>query len=168
MSTCKRMWTDREVRSMAVNSVEKKSDLKVFEHIVDKDGHKRFVEGDITIEEITGIAKTYGKWSLSGSHLMMVIALSLADETVIAGNTTLAYIDVPQWVKDKVVKILPESNEVARGSFIAFSSNAGSTQSLAAYLRKPTDSQLVITLGSLTLNTDKFVRLQFDLLIDNA
>ena len=101
MSTCKRMWTDREIRSMAVDSVEKKNNLKVFENIVDKDGHKRFIEGDITPAETTGITFTYAKWSLSGSHLQIVLAMTIA-----AGTYSTFYLgditNLPKWIFDKI------------------------------------------------------------------
>ena len=54
------------------------------ENIYDEDEHKRFIEGDLTLQTIEGVSFSYGKWSLSGTHLMVVIAGSIANETVIA------------------------------------------------------------------------------------
>ena len=82
MSTCRRMWTDRQIRSMAVDSVEEKENLEIFERIVDKDGHKRFIEGEIELaDSITYLTNLYGKWSLSGSHLMLVICIRTDENT---------------------------------------------------------------------------------------
>ena len=166
MSTCKRMWTDREIRSMAVNSVENKSDLKVFENIVDKDGHKRFIEGDITAETISGATQVYGKWSLSGTHLMAVLILSLDNAATITSGATIADIEVPKWIADKVTP-LTSNNIVSRGSNDAFASD-WSTQAFNSFLVKPSASVLrIIKAADLTLTADRTVRIQFDLLIDD-
>ena len=166
MSTCKRMWTDREIRSMAVDSVENKSNLKVFENIVDKDGHKRFVEGDITINTISGVTQKYGKWSLSGSHLMIVIALDIANGTTIAGSTGFATLNLPAWIKDKIVPLY--SGYVSIKFFDTIGS--GTDTQIKAYLGKGTNPSVVyVSAGgaSYTSARDESVRIQFDLIIDN-
>ena len=112
--TCKRMWTERQVRGMAVDSVEEKENLKVFEHIVDKDGHKRFIEGDITMETITGVTQSYGKWSLSGSHLMIVLCASIENAASITAGTTLARIAIPAWIHEKLVPMVTGSDYISR------------------------------------------------------
>lgn len=166
MSTCRRMWTDRQVRSMAVDSVENKEDLKVFEHIVDKDGHKRFVEGDITIETIAGVTQTYGKWSLSGSHLMIVLALDVANGTEIASGSILAKIkNIPAWIMSKIV-VLFSTYALDRKSF-AFYGSDYTSQSVFINLLKVADDELDIQSSNLTLTAVRKVRIQFDLLIDN-
>ena len=161
----KRMWTEREVRSLAVKSVEETSNLKVFENIVDKDGHKRFIEGDIAIETISGVTKTYGKWSLSGSHLMIALVLSLANTTTIAGTTKLGALTLPKWIYDKIIPAY--SAVVELKSTPAYGSDSTS-QSFAYYGRKNTDNEIgIYKSGDITLTADRSVRLQFDLLIDD-
>ena len=162
MSTCKRMWTDREIRSMAVHSVENKEDLKVFEHIVDKDGHKRFIEGDITINTITGVTQSYGKWSLSGSHFMIVIAGAVANATVLTAGT-LVDIELPSWILSKIVGVVADI--VDSKEFTLWATNY-SKQSIGINLIKQT-AKLRVSYGSLTLTADRTFRIQFDLLIDN-
>ena len=63
---------------------------KIFENIVDNQGNTRFIEGDITIQEVSGVSKLFGKWSLSGSHLLIVLALGIANATEIINGTTIA------------------------------------------------------------------------------
>ena len=43
-------------------------------NIVDSQGNKRFVEGNFPVKNINGITWMYHKWSLSGTHLMIVLA----------------------------------------------------------------------------------------------
>ena len=165
MSTCKRMWTDREIRSMAVDSVENKSNLKVFENIVDKDGHKRFVEGDIDIRTIEGVTKTYGKWSLSGNHLMIVLGLALADAVVVASGVTIAELkNLPDWIFEKIVPLFGQLVSISAPTAYA---DDFTSQNFSSYISKDTTKILINKYGSVTLTANRNVRIQFDMLIDN-
>lgn len=149
---------------MAVDSVENKSNLKVFENIVDQDGHKRFIEGDIEVSTISGLTKTYGKWSLSGTHLMIVVALVLANGSTISSYLTSG-IALPKWIVDKCATLW--GNNISAQSFNAYASDQ-TTQSITAILDKDNDlNTLNIYVGSPTLTENRNVRIQFDLLIDN-
>ena len=161
MSTCKRMWTDREIRSLATNSVENKENLKVFENIVDKDGHKRFLEGDIAIETITGVTKTYGKWSLSGTHLMIVICLELTDNI---SSVTLANLDIPKWIKDKIVAVA--GSNVTSSSFTAWSADTSTNVTFYGILKKSSNDLYIVSSCNINAIT-RYTRIQYDLLIDD-
>ena len=163
MSTCKRMWTDREVRSMAVDSVEEKEDLEVFEHIVDNDGNPRFVEGDITIQTITGVSKVYGKWSLSGTHLMIVLVISIADTSVLNGRL-FNISDMPKYITDKI--LATPAGFIDQKTFVAFASDSTS-QNIFTQLFFGSPGVLSLNTGSVTATKDRECRMSFDLLIDN-
>lgn len=169
MSTCRRMWTDRQIRSMAVDSVEEKEKLEVFEHIVDKDGHKRFIEGDITMETIAGVTQKYGKWSLSGTHLMIVLSYSADNATEFNVNQTLAYVKVPEWIFDKIAPIF--ASVIASYDAITYFADNFSTQSSAINVRLGETGhakELVIRhSGALTLTANRSTRIEIDYLIDN-
>ena len=159
----KRMHTDREIRAMAVDSVEQKSELKVFENIVDKDGHKRFIEGDINLETITGVTQVYGKWSLSGSHLMIVLAVNVGENTTVA-FTNLAYVSVPAWIFDKIEPLF--SDIVIHKEQEAFDNDSTVVTSRAILTKRSDDTLGIVTSGFTTTNA-LAMRIQFDLLIDN-
>ena len=156
----KRMWSRNELKKI---SQETQKDITT---LVDEQGHERFIEADIDINEISGMAKAYGKWSLSGSHLMIVLALTLADETSIADNTTLCAINVPQWVLDKIVPVV--------GGTIAFSENKAyasdyTTQVLSSRIVKPSDDVFQLRNdGAWSLTKERTIRIEFDLLIDES
>ncbi|MBO7691179.1 MAG: hypothetical protein J6T10_00915 [Methanobrevibacter sp.] len=139
---------------------------KIFENIVDKDGHNRFIEGDINIETITGVSKLYGKWSLSGTHLMIVLCLSLADTTALTNGQVFAFLPLAQWIMDKIVPVY--ARMVATELYNAYASDYTS-QSFQTYLRKnDTGTSLeIVKNNNLTLDKDRTVRIAFDLLIDN-
>ena len=147
-----------------VYNSEDKNIINNINDIKDDDGHYRFVEGDITLDAVDGFTQTYGKWSLSGSHLMIVLAGSVADTTAYTGGK-LASINLPQWIIDKIVIVF--SSVVSFKSIPLYASN-WSTQSLSVALRKPTTTSITITgENSVTLTADRTFRIEFDLLIDN-
>ena len=165
MSTCKRMWTDREVRSMAVKTVEEKENLKVFEHIVDNDGHKRFIEGDISLATIEGVTSPYKKWSLCGTHLMVVLCLDLADATALTNGATLGSVEgLPEWVMSKISPVFSSIVDVKDTT--AYGSDY-TGQTFGIYLSISDGKLTFIKRSALTLTADRSVRIQFDLLIDD-
>ena len=138
------------------------SELPIFENIVDAQGHKRFIEGDITIETIEGVTQTYGKWSLSGSHLMMVVAIRIANATSISNLNPLCKINLPAWVIDKIVAIY--GIYIARNKVAGIGS--GEDYDYEFSLRKVTNEILIYPYTFTTLR-DENLRIEFDLLIDN-
>lgn len=156
----KRMWSRNEIKEIV-----KVTQGYNFANLVDKDGHSRFIEGELNTTELTGIEYQYAKWSLSGTHLLIVLCFSADVDAYIGNGQTLATIDLPTWIKDKIVSVW--------GSYIAIQSNPlraddWTQQTFSLTLLKDSG---VIKLNSgtgVTITTNKkYARFQFDLLIDN-
>ena len=135
---------------------------KNIDTLVDKDGNPRFVEGNITIDD-TNIIQSYGKWALSGSHLLIVVAGSIASGLSVSGR--ICNIDLPKWIIDKIrllysVFVESKTTQVFNEDF--------STQNLSYYLEKRVNDTYPIQIhfGSFTASKDRNFRLTFDLLID--
>lgn len=159
-------WVIDDAKIMLSNSLNINGDLQAFEEITDKDGHKRFIEGNIvTTEAVEGLSFSYAKWSLSGTHLMFVLAGSIVNESVIQQGQILANATIPKWVWDKIYSVF--ASEVARQGVNFWATNY-TTQQVAITLNKSSDEgKLWIISNALTANNDRTFRLQFDLLIDN-
>lgn len=133
------------------------------ESIVDKDGNPRFVEGDITMETITGVTQTYGKWSLSGTHLMIVLCANITNETTLS-DIDIANINLPTWI---VNKINPLVGLRVDAKTIYMYSSTYDTQSINVVLAKIGTLIKIVTRSTyVVLTTDRSFRIQFDLLID--
>ena len=158
----RRMYSKNQLEELAVKTIENADSLQVFENITDKNGNKRFIEGDIEIETISGISKDYGKWALSGNHLLIVLCLDLANE-IIFSYQRIAYVNVPDWVKAKIVPI--SDNYVDWKVFKGFDS-ALNSQDINGYLLK-VNNNITLDIGGATITADRKVRMVFDLLIDN-
>lgn len=152
----KQMWSKEEIDK------EVKNTSKDISTLVDDSGKPRFVEGDGVGLSQEGVTISYCKWSLSGTHLMLVCAGTIADATTIAANAKLAEFNVPLYIMDKVVPIF--STLVNRQTFAFYADNY-STQTQVINLIKSTNINFQ-TGGSLTLTADRNFRIQYDLLID--
>ena len=159
----RRMYSDKQVLK-TVEEVAQTEGLKVFENIVDKAGHPRFIEGDITIEATAGFTQSYGKWSLSGTHLMLVVAGSIENATTWEGGKKLYEVELPQWLMDKIIPV--GSQRIENRTYPIFSIDASSAQNLPTFLGK-VNSKLVLTLSGLTTDAKRYFRVANDLLIDN-
>lgn len=151
----------------AVESESKLNGIKVFEDIKDKDGHARFIEGDISLNPlITDLTKTYGKWSLSGTHLMIVLAFDVPNAKVLGVGNELCEIVVPDWIKNKIYPLFATSYIEVKS--FTLRADDWSTQNLSVNFIKNASNKLLFVVGSsLTLSANRHARLQFDLLIDN-
>ena len=137
---------------------------KIFENIVDKDGHARFDEGNGADQTITGFTYTYHKWALSGTHLLLVVAGNIADATTIATSTNVGYFKVPKWILDKIYPSFLNNIEV---KVIQVWNDDYSNQNITVVLEKKTDGIVIRTAGSFTSTKARSLRVEFDLLIDN-
>ena len=137
--------------------------LKVFENIVDKDGHKRFIDIEGVDSEVSGVTITYAKASLSGSHLLMVVAGSIANGTELTGNPNLVTFSLPEWIHNKIIAIFGSTVDIKND---ALRDSGGGAQSCVIRLLKQT-SFIAVSILNLTLNADRTFRFSFDLLIDN-
>ena len=150
----------------AVEQEAEVNGLKAFENIVDKDGHKRFIEGDFTPETITGITWSYHKWTLSGSHLMIVLCGELATGNTVADSTKWATIsNLPDWVYDNIYPIQQKTIMIQS---VVFFSNEYTASNFNINLRKPTDTTLEIRnmFGNISFAQDRTFRISYDLVIE--
>lgn len=160
-----------KVSSEWVYNSEDLMPLNKLENITDKDGHLRFIEGNITIQTITGVLQTYGKWSLSGTHLMCVIAGTIdADTTLPIWRNLFAYIELPKWIIDKIYPVSTYYLD-QKDMVICALTSSGSVlkQPIAVYVNNEGNKLELFFdsgVGIEVVNASGY-RLQFDLLIDN-
>lgn len=152
----KQMWSKEEIEALKKN----------ISMLVDSKGNPRFIEGDLETEEITGVTFTYAKWSLSGTHLMIVLAGSVANGTAIASQTYYANAYLPLYVLDKIFGVT--GSLVDFKSALYYSANPVTTQAANIDLVKDgNNNRMRLRSNSLTLTADRNFRIQFDLLIDS-
>lgn len=137
-----------------------------FEKIKDADGHLRFVEENLDTATISGVTFTYSKWSLSGSHLMFVLAGTVENGTTIANATQMATSGMPAWIFNKIYPVFATEG-IELKEFYLYDNSYG-TQIGKAVLRKQTNFMEIVLADNITLTANRGFRIQFDLLIDNA
>ena len=142
-------------------------------NIVDSHGNKRFVEGDINLSpdfSNLGITKLYGKWSLSGTHLMIVIAINIPANITTPKNGTICEIQFPNYIKDKLIglwgNILDVKNFMVRDA-TAWYLNIKTLTDVQSVIFS--NGRFIILTSGATITTEaqSVCRIQFDLLIDS-
>ena len=153
----RRMYSKKELED-AIKTTKKNVNT-----LVDSSGHDRFIEGDIVVPEAqTNITKTYGKWSLSGTHLMLVLAGEIKAASY-TDDEVFCEIEIPSWILNKISVIF--GNYVDLKSFtIIDSSYASDTQGVN--LVKTSSKLQFVQSGNKTLSLPCQFRYSFDLLID--
>ena len=131
------------------------------EEIKDANGNNRFIEGDIQLNPGSEVDAIFAKWSLSGSHLLIVVLLNCENTKSIGGQ--LCIINLPSWIKNKIVDIAGTS--VVDTYSQSFRANDNTIQQVWTALYKQGDV-ISINTGSLTFDKDRQGRIAFDLLID--
>ena len=143
--------------------------INLMENIVDSNGNKRFIEGTLITSTVAGYTFGYKKWSLSGSHLMIVLAGNVAAGSTLADNAQLAKLSsLPSWIVNKIIPI--SSNTVLSNSINFYKQGAPWViETFTLSLDKTPDNEIVIknNTGNFTNTNDDSFRIQFDLLIDN-
>ena len=151
----------------AVPQKDTDGNYKIFENIVDSQGHPRFIEGDIElVDGLTGFTQKYGKWSLSGSHLLIVVAFDIANGTVFAG-TKICEINVPEWIYNKIVPLYSPTSGVVSNYGAKGYNEDFTNQEVGSYLNKAPNQPLSIYFNAITASKLRSFRLSYDLLIDN-
>lgn len=158
--------TNQPVQGDEIENLKVTGDLQAFENITDADGHKRFIEGDLEVEPFNSRVVEYAKWSLSGTHLMLVVCISLANAEVVTSGQVVTILNdqLPQWVLDKLYPIF---GDIVSSTTLDFRNTDYSSQNVSCYLQKTSSGTVRIIMGSITLNKDRTARIAFDLLIDN-
>lgn len=141
----------------------------LMENIKDSDGNLRFVEGNISTNTITGVTFTYNKWSLSGTHLMLVLAGTIAANTTIANGTVFAQVELPNYIQNKIVPIITIGNRrrFSRSDYKIFDNEYGTVDSYNVLTRDSSSGPINFTNGAVTNEKLSGFRIQFDFLIDN-
>lgn len=160
----KRMWAPEEINKQ-VSEASKENELNIdLSSIVDSEGRKRFQDFDITPAEIPGFTFTYGKASLSGTHLMLVLAGEIENETEVTYDTILGLVELPSWITDKITPIY--STVVINWITANIYDSTGQSQSALFRLLKESN-QLAFKMYTITLTAKRSFRIEFDLLIDS-
>lgn len=139
---------------------------QVFEKIVDKDLHYRFVEGDGVINALTGFTSVFCKWSLSGSHIMFVLAGTFSEGAEVPSVHDIASFTLPSWVYNK---IYPVWSTYLENKVVSCKATNWSSQEVDMALMKESGVMKIRLLGApTTFTATRSFRVQFDLIIDNA
>ena len=150
----KRMWSEEEIQSFKKN----------ISNLVDSKGNPRFVEGEGTPATIEGFTPTYCKWSLSGTHLMIVLAGTFANASQLPSNTNFSVYSLPSFIYDKIYAVWGNNLEIKTINAYA---EDWTTQAIQFKFMKTSNKTLAIQTNNVAFTAKRSFRVQFDLLIDS-
>ena len=137
--------------------------LIICENFTDSHIRNRFVEGNITTSTITGVTFTYAKWSLSGSHLMIVVVGQIEENTAISFGTWGDLMSIPSWIRNKIV---PTFSDIVDLKDTYLWKDDWNVQQIGFCLAIGEGYFNLVQFVGDTINFDGQFRIQFDLLID--
>ena len=145
----------------------------LMDNIVDSHGNKRFVEGNISLSLAldNSYNLVYGKWSLSGTHLMIVLAVKCTtNNSILAGAWFNETTFMPNYIYNKIysssVIVGGTRNLVSINQPLAIR-NSAIINGPKFFLQKSNGGLQIVSFDDFTFSTDDYLRIQFDLLIDS-
>ena len=139
--------------------------------IVDANGNARFVEGNL-VDGSAGATITYKKWSLSGTHLMFVVAGLVNGNGTISANRSIVYLrDLPNYIRNKIVTLNSDGLVTQKQEYL-YGKISGKVEMEANlyYVNIGGIEEFRIFLTASATNPSSsqpaYFRIQFDLLID--
>ena len=157
----KRMWSRNELVKQVK---EVKKDIAT---LVDAQGRERFIEGDgeeVAVQE--GVAYSYLKWSLSGSHLLIVCAGTIASATETSTQVVVEY-PIPKWIYDKLYPMVDNYLDFKNVPTTNHGYNQVETFQAVLSKKNNANTLCITTLGKTFASYDVAFRISFDMLIDN-
>ena len=137
------------------------------EEITDSQGNKRFQDFAITPKVISGVNFTYSKASLSGTHLLIVFAGNIEENSsVLAGEKFAEIANFPTWLMNKIVPTYSAFVGAFNGQLIR--SDDYNLETISLNMDKDS-SKITLALAN-NISSDaatRYFRIALDLLIDN-
>ena len=134
--------------------------------IVDANGNPRFVEADgEVVTETSKFTPSYCKWSLSGTHLMCVLAGKVKANVYITSQSYMANFTLPSYIGSKIFPVYRKALE-SRVINI-YDLNGAIPESVNFEFRYENNVISFVPQADIHITTDGYFRIQFDLLIDS-
>ena len=131
---------------------------------ISMNGQNRFIEGSLITEEITGVTFTYAKWSLSGTHLLIVLCGEIEAGTTLSTAYWATTNNLPDFIKNKIVGVFATNYIEIKDTYAYY--DTWDSISIQNALVKHTNGLRIQQIAGSTANDFAYFRIQYDLLID--
>lgn len=148
-----------------VDNLEEGGSGSELDDIVDSHGNKRFIEGNGTPVTLSKYNFSICKWSLSGTHLMLVLAGTVeATGSAISGQLFCTF-ELPVWIMNKIYPL--STTGIIESKSMYYYTDTESSISKQQILRKVNNTLTITNDGGGQFSNNMSFRIQFDLLIDS-
>lgn len=136
--------------------------LNDIEAFVDKNGNKRFIGGNGTPHNVSGMTVVSSKWALNGSNLMFEILGTFSGN--LSGYDVISTFTLQDWISNKIA--MPYNNIV---DFITCSMVAldGSATNVMTQITKSGNVIYFTYATKITISSTSIFKIRYNLIIDN-
>lgn len=139
-----------------------------FENIYDNNGNKRFFSNAGETTTISGVTFTFSEYSLSGNHVMFVVAGTIANGTSLNSGAALVAFNIPHWLYEKIYNLFDDNIDIKKIPFVNPSNFSTQEHFILLTKIQYVDKIMIRLTGqTFTASADRNFRIQFDLTIDN-
>ena len=165
----RRMFSEKQLKEMALATIENANSLKVFENITDEAGHKRFQDISSSLSVRNTFLKEAGRYigaTLSGTHLMVVCAGDIKQDEFVASTRVFDVLFTDNlWILNNIY-VTGSTGHIGFFDAIAYKED-GTNKHITVAVWKDSNNYLYATLAS----TEDFsvgqwsIRFEVDLVI---
>ena len=148
----KHMWSEEEIQ--AQTSID---------NLVDSKGRNRFIGGNGTPRDITGLTIASSKWTLNGNNLIFEILGQFSGS--LSGFDVLSTFTLPEWIINKIVT--PVSNIVDILTFQMISIEDASGTTIRLQVTKDGNNIYFSNVTNININSISLFKIRYNIIIDN-
>lgn len=140
------------------------------ETIKDNENNNRFINGDVLLGSgAVGLTKVFGRYSLSGTHLQIAVLIfnETANDITLKTYNLIAHCNVPSWLANKIYTLYDTMVVELKTFDIANDSSLLTIKTSKKVYLETSGNEIRIVAGeNITLQSNDFMRISFDLIIE--
>ena len=137
--------------------------LNDIEALVDSNGNPRFIGGNGTPSEVSGMTIASSKWELNGKNLIFEILGSL-NKNVPSGTTICRFI-LPEWISNKITLAVANLVDLTYNVMAYISGGASPLYVLIYKYSNALD--FTISSGASDISSTGYFKIRYNIIIDN-
>lgn len=137
--------------------------LNDIEALVDKNGNKRFIGGNGTSGNVSGLTVASSKWVLNGTNLIFEILGTFSGK--LSGFDVLSDFTIPDWIVNKIVT--PASNIVDILTCSMISIEDASATNIRLQITKSGENISFTNSTNITISDISIFKIRYNIIIDD-
>ena len=130
--------------------------------LFDSNGNFRFIAGEGTPENVSGMTIISSKWVLNGKNLIFEILGSLDKD--VPSNTRICRFTLPEWITNRISPLVANIIDL---TYNVMGSTSGGASALYVLISKySNDLDFVISSGGTGISSTLYFKIRYNIIID--